>query len=273
MSTIRKHFDQNHAALRGKSRKIEQLRKIRPTFLVSPFFSMFQERRVIQVGDLKIFADPTSHLGHELLTTGSYEPETMQVFVENINAGATILDIGANEGYFAAFASRLVGQTGHVIAVEPQSRLLDTLCINLSLNAKCSFDIVHAAVGAVPGSVSINLFPTSNSGATSIVRKYRFGRRSEKVELVTPLEIVERCGLERIDFVKIDVEGFEPEVMDGLIPLIERGQIHLILLDYHASILALRGIDPAMVHERIRNSGMVEKSGAVGRGYVLYEYA
>lgn len=247
------------------------LRKLRPTVLASFALGMISQRRIVDVEGLRLLIDPTTHLGDEILSTGTYEPETVRLFRENVCTGDVVLDIGANEGFFAALAGSLVGSEGTVIGVEPQSRLHEVLEINLALNTAGRSKIIKRVVGE---SDTINhqiwLFPISNTGASSLVARYRFGAKSEQVQEITPTAIQTEAGVERFDFVKIDVEGFEPEVIRALAPLMRAGKVGTLLLDYHAAILTSRGIDPAVTHELISECRMTAVEGDVGSGYVLY---
>ncbi len=265
--------DSRQAMMRTIARA-KLLRRIRPTSVVSPLLRLLGQRAIVDVEGLRIFADPTSHLGGEILTTGSYEPDTIRLFRQQIRPGAVVLDIGANEGFFAALAGRLAGPAGTVIAVEPQSRLADVLEINLALNAPGRVVIVNRILAETDDdTLSITLFPISNTGASSVIRKYRFGGRTEAVRTITPATILREAAIDRVDFVKIDVEGFEPEVIRSMQPLFEAGRVSSLLLDYHRAILDRRGIDPMTVHQSIVAHGFPVAEGAVGDGYVLYTQA
>lgn len=249
-----------------------RLRRLRPAALGSLALGMLAQRWIVDAEGIRILIDPTTHLGDEVLSNGTYEPDTVRLFRENLRPGDTMLDIGANEGFFAALAAALVGPHGTVLAVEPQSRLHEVLEINLALNAKGRTAIIKRVVGETDSATRrIWLFPISNTGASSLVSRYRFGAKSEEVREITPTTILRDAGLKRVDFIKIDVEGFEPEVVRALVPLMRSGQIGTLLLDYHGGILASRGIDPAETHALVASCGMGATEGDVGRGYVLYK--
>lgn len=261
----------NREVLERKLRATSWLRRIRPTSLASPFLGMLSERRIVEVEGIKVFVDPATHLGHTILKSGTYEPDTIRLFRENLMPGDVFLDIGANEGFFSALGAALVGEQGQVIAVEPQSRLLDILEINVALNARCPVCIVQRVVGEEDGQpVEITLFPISNTGASSVVRSYGFGARSESVETITAPTILAEAGIEYVDFVKIDVEGFEPEVVASLAVLLEKKQIKAMLVDYHRAILDARDLDPEDTHRLILSHGYAIREGTSVGGYVLY---
>ena len=171
----------------------------------------------------------------------------------------------------SACAATLVGAEGCVVAIEPQSRLLDLLEINLALNSTGIFHIVHGAVSdRDDDSVTLSLHAEGNTGASSIVRKYRWSGKSERVPTYTVEHIAKLFGIDHIDFVKVDVEGYEPEVVRALHPLFKDRRVGKALIDYHASILRARGISSESVHEGIVERGYKALLGSLAGGYILY---
>src|SRR5262249_50398881 len=148
-------------------------------------------RRIISThGGLRVYIDPFTHLGQLILQDGNFEPETEAVFRQYIKAGDTFLDIGTNEGYFSALVSTVVGPTGMIISVEPQTRLCDIIEINLRLNDARNFRIYNNAIGGEEGQTgTINLWPSFNTGASSILKKYRFSRATQTFSYVSPERI------------------------------------------------------------------------------------
>lgn len=268
---VARSHTRNRKDLARTVRRAELLHRIRPTSLASPMLAMLSGRRIIDVEGMRLFVDPVSHLGRTVLTSGSYEPDTIRLFRQYVHSGDTVLDIGANEGFFAALAATLVGRDGKVVAVEPQPRLQDVIEINLALNAVGATHIVEHVIGEHDGDAfAMTLYPVSNTGASSLVRRYHFGARTTEVTSLTPASVLARTGIDHVHFVKIDVEGFEPEVVRAMIPLFAGGRIERVLLDYHRTILDARGIDPVETHDLIVANGLEVVEGDVGHGYVLY---
>ena len=235
-----------------------------------------ERRRIITTADgLRLYADPFSHLGQVVLETGTFEPETAAVFRAELRPGDAVLDVGANEGVFSALAGTLVGPTGTVAAVEPQERLRDILEINLRINNVGRFFVFQNAMGEAEGSQGqLNLYPALNTGSSGMTRTYRFSRRVQPVAFVSPESVFRTCGVERFDFVKVDVEGFEHKVVEALLPSVRAGRVRALFLDYHVAILNRLGVDPANVHRALLSAGMVPAGGDPARleSYVLYRW-
>jgi FkbM family methyltransferase len=267
-------YSKTFAALQGQRRSVRLLNCIRPNILATPFYKLMlpsQRRGIVSVDGIRLYLDPASHLGHTVLTAGCYEPDTVAVLRQHIKPGNVVLDIGANEGVMSAYAASLVGRTGCVVAVEPQSRLLDVLEINLALNSTGSYQVVHGAVSDHDGPVTVSLSAEGNTGASSIVHKYRWSRKTESVPAYTIEKLAKACNLTSIDFVKIDVEGYEPEVLKSLLG--SSRKIGKVLVDYHTAILENRGINPETPHNNMLKAGYNTLLGSLSGGYVLYALA
>ena len=260
-------------------RRCGWLFRIRPQSMATPLFKLFSpyERRMIaRVDGLSLFLDPLSHLAGTILSEGTFEADTAAIFRAGIKPGDTVLDIGANEGFFSALAARLAGPAGTVIAVEPQQRLQDVLRINLALNGTGTTHVCQCAIGAESGgTVELSLAPPGNTGSSSILNRYRWGGGVERVPVRSVPEILDELAIDRVDFVKVDVEGYESQVVPSLMPLLEAGRIGTLLLDYHAAILQAAGVDPRMLHAAIvgANYEPVSREDATFSGYILYRQA
>jgi FkbM family methyltransferase len=155
-----------------------------------------------------------------------------------------------------------------VIAVEPQARCIEALRGNLAANGIGNCTILPVALGQSQGAGQLLLMPEMNSGASSLVRYYRWTRRMQPVEIIDASALASRTGVQHFDFVKVDVEGYEPEVVAGFLPLLRAGRVKKLLLDYHETLLAPRGFRPEDIHQQIIASGM---QGALNKtGYTLY---
>lgn len=233
-----------------------------------------ERRRIITSSmGIRLFIDPFTHLGKEIVTKNTYEMDTVQILNSELESGQIVLDIGANEGVFSALSGKIIGIEGLVIAIEPQSRLRDIIEINLRINDVPKFKIYQAAFGGdEKQKMKINLYPILNSGASSLLRQHRFSKLTEEVSFVSMATIFSDSHLTKIDFIKVDVEGFEQLVVKELLPYIQRGQVRKLLLDYHTSILTANSINPQDIHDSIVASNMRVKIGDPTNlsSYILY---
>ena len=154
---------------------------------------------------------------------GVWEPVITRYLLARLKPGDVFIDVGANIGYYALLASRAVGETGKVHAIEASGRIFDLLQANLRLNRAANVTAHHVAVTGEPMRVPIYVSPEANLSATTTVAAVAAGRGAGLVETVDgrPLDqIVDAADLRRARFLKIDVEGAEWDVVQPLAPLL-----------------------------------------------------
>jgi FkbM family methyltransferase len=161
---------------------------------------------------------------------GVWEPELSAFISEGLRPGDGFLDVGANIGYFSALASRCVGPSGFVVAVEPSPAVFPLLEETVAFNQSgAAVRCVNAAAGRDVGSMAIYSGPPHNIGLTTTVAERGF--ELEGVIPSRPLDDMlapqEKAGLRMI---KIDVEGREPDVMHGMEDLLRTSRQDLEVL-------------------------------------------
>jgi FkbM family methyltransferase len=200
-----------------------RLAKVRPMALANALLAAVgpAQRRVATATRLgvRLWLDPLNHLGMSL-AQGLFEKPVMRALERYLGPGAVFLDVGANDGVHSVYAACLVGPAGTVLAVEPQSRLQAVIERNFALNGLRNYRLWGCALSDHDDvTLPLNLYPDLNTGSSSVVARYRFCRASERVRSKTASALIAESGVARVDLVKIDVEGYEPEVVRGLILL------------------------------------------------------
>jgi FkbM family methyltransferase len=126
------------------------------------------------------------------------------------------VDIGANAGYFALLASRSVGASEKVLAVEPNPTMAQQVRQNVARSGLLNVTTEEVACAGVAGVQTLYLGDAYNIGSTSLCGENVTWTKSAEVKC-TPVDVlVERHALTRVDVVKIDVEGTELEVPRGI---------------------------------------------------------
>jgi FkbM family methyltransferase len=132
-----------------------------------------------------------------------------------ISPGATVVDIGANIGEVTLNAARLVGEAGHVYSFEPSRVNFGQLSANRDLNTFSNITLVNKGLGKEAGRLEMFIPDAGNRGMTRVVSSEHKDEPTEYVEITTLDLFAEENGLDRIDLIKIDVEGFEMNVLAG----------------------------------------------------------
>ncbi len=168
-----------------------------------------------------------------------------------IKPGLVFVDIGANIGSYSAFVGHHAGGAATLLAFEPHPRTFEKLLFNLKANDLPTDNVINAGVGAEETTMTLWSDGGSNIGHTSLLRE---GTAKAKVgvdvPIVTLLKSLNDRGIDRIDILKIDIEGFEDRALasfldqapEALLPahvLIETAHRHLWEIDLMAKFAEL----------------------------------
>jgi len=166
-----------------------------------------------------------------LLLGGNYEPNEFAWLGSVLARGMTVLDVGANEGLYALFAARRVGPAGHVVAIEPSGREFQILQENLALNGLVNVTAVRAAASDREGPTRLRIAEAEHAGQSSLGPfAYPIAQAGEEtVPLRRIDELAETLGLDRVQLMKVDVEGAEVAVLRGARDLLARDRPALLL--------------------------------------------
>ena len=152
-----------------------------------------------------------------------YEPGLSLAVARLLRTGDVFLDIGANIGFFSVLAGLVVGERGYVVAFEPHPDALATLRKAIAINGLSPvIEVVEAAVGNAGGSVRFFLsddpvLSTIDPSRSPAREHFAFDRSIEVRQLALDDWLAARPDLvPRIRAIKIDVEGTEADVLDGM---------------------------------------------------------
>jgi FkbM family methyltransferase len=187
---------------------------------------------------ITVYADPTKTIGRSILTTGVYDLTVSETLARLITPGDTVIDAGANIGYMTLLSAMAAGSTGTVLAFEPHPDLFPIIQQNL-MATKARYRVAHAelhneALGAEPGIARLQLPSgfTANDGIAQIVSTVDAETPSIAVTVNTLDAIL---GQKSATVLKLDVEGFELQVLQGSIRAIAEKRIRHIVFEDHNS--------------------------------------
>jgi len=164
----------------------------------------------------QLVVDIGDYVHRPMYFLGEYEPPTTRLFQTLATPGWTVLDIGANVGYFSVIAGVLGGPGSQVVAFEPNPRLADMLAQSIILNPSLSIDLERLGVADRLGELPLHLSSQSRNSGLSSLRADLPDRDGEVITV--PLTTVDDyCASRNLhpDLIKIDVEGFELQVLRG----------------------------------------------------------
>lgn len=171
-------------------------------------------------------ADLGDWLGQYVYLTGVYEPPTAHIISKLLSPGDTFIDVGANSGFFTLLASSQVGPTGRVLSFEPLPSMRQRLKDNIFLNSMNNVAVYEVALSNKVGDVTFFEGPQGHKGLSSL-RPINEATTTLSVKTQTLDELV--ASTHRIRLVKIDVEGAEQLVLQGMANLIAQHRPYLII--------------------------------------------
>jgi FkbM family methyltransferase len=198
----------------------------RATKLGRGLFGLRDRCRVTRAG-LRYDLDLSEGIDFAIFLLGSFEPSTVAALGRHIKPGATVLDVGANIGAHTLQMARLVGSEGRVLSFEPTAFAFAKQLANLALNPEISGRVTAlqfflTADGSNPTPQSLYAsWPLLHGPG---VHGKHLGRSmaTAGAQIATLDEVLMQRRIERIDLVKLDVDGFECEVLAGATKMMAR---------------------------------------------------
>lgn len=223
---------------------------------------------VFQDGGLSFVGDRRDRYSRWISGMPRHEEALANRILAHLPEGSAYIDVGANMGVLAGFVAR--SHLGPVIAVEPDQATAKRAAGGFALNGQQHAVVVCAAAGNQVGEATFHV-SAGRSDASSVHSDF-IGSRSTPtvVPMVTIDHLVQALGVGRVGFLKVDVEGFEPSVVDGALESI-RAHRPSILFEYHWDIAPRLGWSPDSVRERIESVGSYSFQ-ILGDGFDILPY-
>jgi len=172
-------------------------------------------------------------LAPHFIMDGFWETWLTKCLVDFVKPGDTCIDIGANFGYYSVLMSALAGDKGQTIAIEPNPDVCRLLRSSSGINSP-GFRVAEVAASNTNGHVVLNI-PQTLFGDASIIDRAdgkKEKRNKVKVEAIMLDELMERMSVSKVNMIKMDVEGAEPMVFEGMRKTIENNPGLKIIIEY-----------------------------------------
>jgi FkbM family methyltransferase len=187
---------------------------------------------------------------YHYLRNGNPENYESALIERILRPGMTVVDVGANHGMFSLESAHLVGPEGVIHAFEPTPSTYELLLNNICVNNLKNVKVFPSALGETPGTARLRVHREMSAlntlASVDVTWNRQRLRADEIIEVpVSTLDVhVAAEGLDRIDFLKIDVEGFELGVIRGAHGLLRAKRIGLILLEIGDATCATAMVAP-----------------------------
>lgn len=192
--------------------------------------------RIRARGGLEFIVNPATAIGIEsaLYSDGTYEEGTLSFMEGVLREGDTFLDVGAHIGLMSLVASRCVGNSGRVFALEPEPGNFGRLVRHIEINSAVRVTPLNVAMGDRRGSGVIFDGGGSNTGSATMMPPHSSGRIGTEVRVETIDGLCSSFKIERVRLLKIDVEGWELDVLRGASELLSGNQAPIVIIECSA---------------------------------------
>jgi FkbM family methyltransferase len=185
-------------------------------------------------------------ISRELALYRVHEPLATKLLKEALKPGMNAIDVGGNIGYYAMMEARLVGPTGKVVAIEPMPDNSEQLCFNVAKNGYDNIDIHKMAIGDHDGTAVMYITARSNWHSLHPPAE---AKSEMKVRVSSLDSLVLPYNLPSVDLIRMDLEGYEIVVIEGMKKVLEKYgprllvELHPLLVGTPAMEKYLRTLD------------------------------
>jgi FkbM family methyltransferase len=193
-----------------------------------------------------------------MIYLGTYEREETRLVWRYLQPGMTFVDVGANIGYYSLMAARRVGVRGCVFAFEPSSYASGRLEQTVRTNGLAHLRVIPSALGSHRGTANL-LTPLPGNHSPSMLGTV--GPTAVSVPITTLDTWLAEWQVNTVHLLKIDVEGYEPQVLSGASAALAAGRVQAILCELNDPWLRQAGIDSQTLYNRILQAGFRDCRG------------
>ena len=173
---------------------------------------------------------------------GTYEELESKIMEEKIEMGNIVVDVGANIGLHTLNMARIVGNTGQVFAFEPDPSNFEILKKNVKINNYKNIILEQKAVGDKHGRTT--LYQSDHPGKHRIFPQTEQAKSQVQVELTNLDNYFDSDMIDKINFIKIDVEGLEFSVLKGMKNILKNSKKIKILFEFMPENIMEVGFTP-----------------------------
>ncbi len=164
---------------------------------------------------LKMKLHPQEHIQRQIFWYGYYEKDQVLCFESFLKPGMTVADIGANAGYYSLIASPKI-LSGRVYSFEPSPLSYKELKENITLNKISNIIPINMGISSLTTESSFYISNADNTGMSGLTRAGNFSGSVETIQLTTLDEFVRKEEIDKIDIIKMDIEGAEVQALMGM---------------------------------------------------------
>lgn len=210
---------------------------------------------VLSVGDARIALNPHDPVVSGALALKVYERPETNFFLATFRPGMSFLDIGANVGYYTALALSIAKCRSRVIAMEPDPESFHYLQKTVLANGGANDICVNKAAADKAGTMTLYVSADNRGDNRLYDNDFRTGTIT--VDAVTVDDLLDSLRIETIDFIKVDVQGYEGHALRGMRRTLRSSTSLILLMEFWPYGLTCAGSNPNDVLESLASTGLL----------------
>jgi len=197
---------------------------------------------LLTINGCKLEIIPGDYLGTstELLMFKTHEPISTILVSKLLKEGMTCLDIGANIGYYVLLENKFIGKQGKIIAIEPSPINFKYLQKNIKLQNAKNIQAFNIAAGDSEGKLRFLVYENASNSGMIIPdgEEQKWPGEVIQVPVKTIDNLIAENNITKLDFVRMDVEGYEYHIFEGMKETLKKSK-PLIYIEVHKSIMGV----------------------------------
>ena len=212
----------------------------------------FSKSDFVEIEGRKMFTQNNDGLALSIFKI--YEPNQTEIVKKYVHEGDIVIDIGAHVGYYTLLMAQLVGENGKVYSFEPDPVNFQLLKKSVEINGFENVVLIQKAVSNITDKVK--LFLGDDDSAINRIYDAKLGDAKESidVESVTIDEYFKEND-ELVNFIKIDSEGSEIKIINGMKQFLSRNQELVMMTEFFPFLIKKSGDEPNQYLKSLEKSG------------------
>lgn len=205
----------------------------------------------------RVDLDLSDHIQRKMFL--NFDWEDLNHLRNRLKPGMVAVDIGCNVGAYTLLASSLVGSKGKVYAFEPNPQTHKRLKNTIAANKITNIALFNCGLSDSPG--QLTLYPNTEPNNASATMVADGQTKGITVPVSTLDQVVDDNQIQRIDYLKMDVDGFEPNVLKGARQSLSRRIIRFLQTEFSDHWLSRNGSNPQKLYAEIVDHGFHDVEG------------
>ena len=240
-------FQLNKVSKKYNEKKLQNPQVIKPNLIRSDEFGDLYNCKY----EMKLYLNHESYVDSMILKNNIWEKDSVNIVQKIVKPGQTVLDVGANFGYYSIMFSKLVGKSGKVISSEPTTFFGEKFKLHLNENKCLNVELLPFGFSDKETNLEIKI---DNATASMHMPEYDEYLKTESIKLIPLDQFAVEKDLKQLDFIKIDIDGHEPKFLDGAKETISKFQPD-ILLEINPLNYYLAGVTIWDFYDQIKGFG------------------